>query len=165
MKSSFCDSKKTAVERVHVQSSPQTKQDRHTHPLDPGSNPGNSYALGHDNQLDANTLAAFWTCRSCKDGTEDVKQGTQGSWVAQDTHGARKESVEADPEADWPSCPQRGQAQALWGLWNVTGISGGTSQHPVPKKKKMTFSSAESSATKEKTQHPACQFPFPLSGF
>lgn len=100
MKSSFCDSKKAAVERVHVQSSPQTKQDRHTHPLDPGSNPGNSYALGHDNQLDSNTLAAFWTCRSCTDGTEDVKQGTQGSWVAQDTHGARKESVEADPEAE-----------------------------------------------------------------
>ena len=74
----FCDSKKAAVDQVHVQSNPQMKQDTHTHLLDPGSNLGNSYALGHDNQLDANTLAAFWMCRSCKDGTEDVKQGTQG---------------------------------------------------------------------------------------
>lgn len=86
--------------------------------------------------LDAHTLAAFWTCKSYQDGTEDVKQGAQGRWVAQDTHSAGKESVEADPEAAWPSCPQSGQTQALWGLWNVTGISGGNSQHPLPKKKK-----------------------------
>lgn len=161
MKSSFCDSKKAAVERVHVQSSPQTKQDRHTHPLDPGSNPGNSYALGHDNQLDSNTLAAFWTCRSCKDGTEDVKQGTQGSWVAQDTHGARKESVEADPEADWPSCPQRGQTQALWGLWNVTGISGGNSQHPVPKKKKKNWLLPLLKARPQRRRHSTLPANFP----
>ena len=118
--------------------------------------------------LDVNTLAVFWTCTSYEDGMEDVKQRTQGRRVAKDTHSARKESVEADPEADWPSCPQSGQTQALWGLWNVTGISGGNSQHSLPKKKKkkkLTFSSAEASATKEKTQHPACQFPFPLSDF
>ena len=51
MKSSFCDSKMAAGEQVHMQSNPQMKQDKHTHLLDPGSKPGSSYSLGHDNQL------------------------------------------------------------------------------------------------------------------
>lgn len=75
---SFCDSKKAAVEQVHMQSNPKRNRTNTHISLILAPNQEILTLLGHDNQLDAHTLAAFLDVQNLyQDGTEDVT-GAQG---------------------------------------------------------------------------------------
>lgn len=83
--------------------------------IDPGSNPGNSYPLGHDNQLGyKHTSYIFGHAIPVKMIRRMLSRDSCGGGLHR-TDTPRRDSVETDPEANWPSCPQSGQTQALFG--------------------------------------------------